>query len=46
MVSIYLPRIVRIGGGALGQTAEVLDQLKLTAPLIVTDAYMVASGLA
>lgn len=46
MATIYLPRLVRIGCGVLTQTAEVLGQLKLSSPLIVTDAYMVSSGLA
>lgn len=44
--TIYLPRILRIGGGAFAQTAEVLRELKLASPLIVTDSYMVSSGLA
>jgi alcohol dehydrogenase class IV len=39
------PRIMRVGGGAVAQTAEVLAALGLGRPLIVTDPYMVSSGL-
>ena len=37
--------MMRVGGGAVAQTAEVLAALGLSRPLIVTDPYMVASGL-
>ncbi|EHM01828.1 putative alcohol dehydrogenase [Acetobacteraceae bacterium AT-5844] len=43
---IALPRILRIGGGALQETAEVLALLGLSRPLIVTDPMMVKFGLA
>ena len=39
------PRLMRVGGGAVAQTAEVLAVLGLTRPLVVTDPYMVTSGL-
>ncbi len=39
------PRIMRVGGGAVAQVAEVLAALGLTRPLVVTDPYMVTSGL-
>ena len=39
------PRIIRVGGGAVGQVAEVLATLGLSRPLVVTDPYMVQSGL-
>ncbi|UFN48980.1 iron-containing alcohol dehydrogenase [Roseomonas sp. OT10] len=44
--AIALPRILRIGGGALAETAEVLGLLGLSRPLIVTDPMMVRFGLA
>ena len=34
---VQSPRIIRVGGGVAGQTAEVLHQLGLSCPLIVTD---------
>jgi alcohol dehydrogenase class IV len=43
---IALPRILRIGGGALHETGEVLGLLGLSRPLIVTDPMMVKFGLA
>lgn len=45
MAAIYLPRVLRIGGGALAETADVLRQLGLSRPLIVTDAYFASCGL-
>lgn len=39
------PRLLRVGGGAVGQVAEVLAALGLRRPLVVTDPYMVSSGL-
>ena len=43
---IALPRILRIGGGAVGEAAEVLALLGLSRPLIITDPMMVKIGLA
>jgi alcohol dehydrogenase class IV len=43
---IALPRILRIGGGAFGETREVLQILGLESPLIVTDPFLRKSGLA
>ena len=34
---VQSPRIIRIGGGVAGEVAEVLQQLGLSRPLIVTD---------
>ena len=34
---VLSPRIIRIGGGVAAETAEVLGQLGLSRPLIVTD---------
>ncbi len=39
------PRMMRVGGGAVGQVAEVLAAFGLSRPLVVTDPYMVSSGL-
>ena len=41
---VQSPRIIRIGGGVAGEVAEVLTQLGLSRPLIVTDANLVALG--
>ncbi|MCC7283064.1 MAG: iron-containing alcohol dehydrogenase [Acetobacteraceae bacterium] len=45
IASIASPRLVLIGGGALGQIAELLAKLGLSHPLVVTDPFMVKSGL-
>lgn len=42
--NIVLPRILRIGAGASRELAEVLAQLGVSRPLIVTDAFMVEHG--
>ena len=38
------PRLLLIGGGAVGKLAEVLAQFGLSQPLVVTDPWMVSSG--
>jgi alcohol dehydrogenase class IV len=43
---IALPRIMRVGGGALAETGELLRSLGLRKPLIVTDAFLVKVGVA
>ncbi len=43
---ITLPRIIRIGQGAIAETAEIVRTLRLAKPLIVTDATMVRNGTA
>ena len=45
MSAIMLPRVVRIGGGALAETGEALLQLGLTRPAIITDKFLLQSGL-
>ncbi|MFM7778944.1 MAG: iron-containing alcohol dehydrogenase, partial [Alphaproteobacteria bacterium] len=42
--SFVSPRLLVMGGGALGQAASVLAQLGLSRPLVVTDPWMVSSG--
>ena len=36
---VQSPRIIRLGAGVADETADVLLQLGLSAPLIVTDGY-------
>ena len=45
MAAIHLPRTIRIGGGVLNELPAVLTAAGLARPLIVTDAWMVSSGL-
>lgn len=42
--SFVSPRLLMIGGGAVGRLAEVLGQFGLSRPLVVTDPWMVSSG--
>lgn len=44
--SIALPRIMRIGGGAVAEIGEVVTGLGLTRPLVVTDSFLVGTGAA
>jgi alcohol dehydrogenase class IV len=46
IAKIAVPRILRIGSGALTETREVLQTLGLHSPLIVTDPYVRKRGLA
>jgi len=39
------PRIMLVGGGAVKELPGVLAKLGLSRPLVVTDPYMVSSGL-
>ena len=41
---VQSPRIIRIGGGVAREVGEVLGQLGLSRPLIVTDTNLVALG--
>lgn len=41
---IAFPRIMRVGGGVLAELAEVLGQLGLSRPFVVTDRYLLESG--
>ncbi|WP_375457053.1 iron-containing alcohol dehydrogenase [uncultured Methylobacterium sp.] len=42
--AIALPRLMRIGAGACGLLPEVLGQLGLSRPFVVTDPYLAGSG--
>ena len=41
---VQSPRIIRIGGGVVSETADVLKQLNVSCPLIVTDRNLVEIG--
>ncbi len=41
---VQSPRIIRIGGGVAKEVAEVLTQLGLSRPLVVTDTNLIALG--
>ncbi len=45
MIEISLPRIVRVGGGVLNDLPEVLARCGLSRPFVVTDAFLVQSGM-
>ncbi len=45
MRAIYLPAVLRIGGGALAGLPAALNQIGVVAPFIVTDPFMAASGV-
>lgn len=44
MATILLPRIMRIGGGTVKETGQVLRQLGLASPFVVTDRFLEKSG--
>ena len=43
--NIVSPRLLLVGGGSVGQVASVLEKFGLSRPLLVTDPFMVGSGL-
>lgn len=45
MSAINLPRIIRVGGGALAELPDALGQCQLARPFIVTDPYLRDSGM-
>jgi alcohol dehydrogenase class IV len=45
LFSLVAPRLMRIGGGTVAAVAEILGTFGLSRPLIVTDPFMVSSGL-
>lgn len=44
--SIALPRIMRIGAGAVADIGDVVTTLGLSRPLVVTDSFLVGTGAA
>ncbi|OMH24691.1 alcohol dehydrogenase [Tersicoccus phoenicis] len=46
VASIALPRVMRIGAGAIEELGTVVADLGLHRPLIVTDAFMTSTGAA
>jgi alcohol dehydrogenase class IV len=45
VVQLVAPRLMVMGGGAVARLGEVLQQLGLSRPLVVTDPFMVTSGM-
>lgn len=45
MAAINLPRVIRIGGGALTELPGALAQCGLVRPFVVTDGFLVQSGM-
>lgn len=45
IVTFVSPRLLMIGGGVVGRLNEVLAQFGLSRPLVVTDPWMVSSGM-
>jgi alcohol dehydrogenase class IV len=45
MFQLLSPRIMLVGGGGVREIAGVLGRLGLSRPLVVTDPFMVSSGL-
>lgn len=46
VASLSLPRILRVGGGAVGELGDVVAGLGLCRPLLVTDAFLAGTGVA
>lgn len=46
VASLSLPRILRVGGGAVGELGDVVLGLGLRRPLLVTDAFLAGTGAA
>ena len=44
MSTINLPRLLKIGGGAVAELPELLRQLQVGRPLLITDRYFVTTG--
>lgn len=45
MAIINLPRIIRVGGGALAELPDAMAQLGLSRPFVVTDPFLASSGM-
>jgi alcohol dehydrogenase class IV len=44
-ISIAAPRLIRVGGGSVAEIADILGKLGFSRPLVVTDPFMVSSGM-
>lgn len=44
-IEVLFPSIIKIGGGAIAEASAILKRLEVSRPLIVTDAYLMRSGL-
>ena len=45
MAAINLPRIIRVGGGALAELPAAMAQCGVSRPFVVTDGFLVTSGM-
>lgn len=45
VMQLVAPRLMLMGGGSAAKLADVLAQLGLSRPLVVTDPFMVSSGM-
>jgi alcohol dehydrogenase class IV len=45
MFQLVAPRLMLVGGGSVSEIAAVLEKFGLARPLVVTDPFMVSSGL-
>ncbi|MFD2262683.1 iron-containing alcohol dehydrogenase [Lacibacterium aquatile] len=45
IVSFQAPHLMLVGGGALSEVPSVLKRLEIERPLIVTDGFMVKTGV-
>ncbi len=45
LAQLVAPRLMLMGGGSVAKIADVLGQLGLSRPLVVTDPFMVSSGM-
>ena len=45
IANIAAPRMMLVGGGTVAQVADVLKKFSLTRPLVVSDPFMVSSGM-
>lgn len=43
-INITMPRLLRVGGGAVHDLGDVIAEIKAHRPLVVTDAFMEQSG--
>lgn len=45
-IEVFVPSMIKIGGGALAEAPAVLKRLDVRHPLLVTDAWLLRAGLA